>query len=143
MNILTPIIDFHIDNMYFKEMDNINNLEHVIEYRVGLFSTIGFTCEIEFQQSPQISSHYFNNVVIDFEDTELIARLRDIEEKILQKANITKQPIFKLYDGIRSGKIKIYLEKQKSIDIVTRVILRIQSIWENNENYGLYFKFFI
>ena len=38
---------------------------------------------------------------------------------------------------------RIYLEKQKSIDIVTRVILRIQSIWENNENYGLYFKFFI
>lgn len=71
---------------------------------------------------------------------ELIEQIREIEDKLLQKLEITnKIPEYKIYEQLKSGNIKIFNDipiKQNST-----LILKISGIWETQTNYGVTYKF--
>lgn len=80
---------------------------------------------------------YVFNVLIH---KELIEKIRKIEENILKKANVTnKAPLFKIYEQLQSGCIKMFSDNIPKNN--GTFILKISGIWENNNNYGLTFKF--
>jgi hypothetical protein len=70
---------------------------------------------------------------------DIIENIRTIEEELLEKYKINKMPLFKIYEQIRSGYIKIFSDigpLQKC-----NFILKISGIWETQNNYGLTYKF--
>jgi len=75
-----------------------------------------------------------------FNHTEIIDRLKSIEEDILKKANIKdKKPQYPIYDRLKNGNIKAFCDiGTKS---VCSFILKISGIWETTDSYGLTYKF--
>jgi hypothetical protein len=86
---------------------------------------------------------YYNKYKCSFNvnaHSDLITRLKNIEENILKKMGIDdKTPQFKVYDQLKTGNIKIFgetISKQNNL-----FILKISGIWETPQNYGLTYKF--
>jgi hypothetical protein len=75
--------------------------------------------------------------------TELIEKIKIIEENILKKIDIyDKTPQFKIYEQFISGNIKIFFDYYSNSSSSNNLfILKISGIWENQSNYGLTFKF--
>ena len=73
----------------------------------------------------------------------MIRKIVDIETKILDKLAIkNKQPMFKISDQLQMGCIKVFSEKQNSIDATkSHIVLKMSGIWETDAAYGLTFKF--
>lgn len=87
---------------------------------------------------------YYNKAKYSFNivaHKDLIEKIRKIEENILKKANVyNKSPLFKIYEQLQTGCIKLFNDTTQS-KISGLFILKISGIWENNNNYGLTFKF--
>ena len=71
---------------------------------------------------------------------ELIENIKTIEENILKKIEIkNKIPLFKIYEQISNGNIKLFNEvTNKSNNLF---VLKISGIWETQFNYGVTYKF--
>jgi len=69
----------------------------------------------------------------------LIAKIKNIEESLLNKIKFNKKPCFKIYEQFSSGNIKLFAESQSNINM--RIVLKMSGIWENEQNYGLTYKF--
>lgn len=71
---------------------------------------------------------------------ELIENIKTIEENILKKIEIkNKIPLFKIYEQISNGNIKLFNEViNKSNNLF---VLKISGIWETQFNYGVTYKF--
>ena len=72
---------------------------------------------------------------------EAINGIKKIEKIILKKYNSIKIPSYNLSELIDSGVIRLFTdfnEKKK----VTNIILKISGLWENDETYGVTYKFF-
>lgn len=70
----------------------------------------------------------------------LIEKLKHIEESILNKYKTNKTPLYKIYEQIKSGYIKVFSEISNKTSC--SFILKISGIWENQVSYGLTYKFF-
>lgn len=70
---------------------------------------------------------------------EIIDNLKIIEEDILKKQRTNKIPMYKIYEQIRSGYIKIFSDIGNIQQC--NFILKISGIWETPQNYGLTYKF--
>jgi len=86
---------------------------------------------------------YFNKYKCSFDigaHTNLIQRIKIIEDNILKKINIIgKAPQYKIYEQISNGNIKIFSD---NIDNITNnFLLKIAGIWETEYHYGLTYKF--
>jgi hypothetical protein len=86
---------------------------------------------------------YYNKYKCNFDTNSnniLINILKNIEEDILKKANIKdKNPVYKIYDQIQNGNIKIFSENIENIN--NEFLLKISGIWETSSNYGVTYKF--
>ena len=85
---------------------------------------------------------YYNKYKCSFNfsnNKDIIDNLKTVEEEILKKHRTTKIPLYKIYEQLKSGYIKIFSDvgnvQQCSF------ILKISGIWETPQNYGLTYKF--
>lgn len=88
------------------------------------------------------SEKYYNKYKCCFNisnNKDIIDNLKIIEEEILKKHRTDKTPLYKIYEQIKAGYIKIFVDvgniQQCSF------ILKISGIWETPNNYGLTYKF--
>jgi hypothetical protein len=73
-----------------------------------------------------------------------INQLKSIEESILDKICINnKKPVFRLYEQLNSGNIKLFKDNLKlhKINKDNEFIIKISGIWENEYEYGITYKF--
>jgi len=87
---------------------------------------------------------YFNKFKCNFNielNKYIIDCIKIIEEKLLKKYKINKNPNFKIYEQLKNGNIKIFNDLGSKP--FQNFILKISGIWETNMNYGLTFKFII
>jgi hypothetical protein len=70
---------------------------------------------------------------------DIIDNLKIIEEEILKKYKTNKTPLFKIYEQIKTGYIKIFSDVGNNQKC--SFILKISGIWEIQQNYGLTYKF--
>lgn len=84
---------------------------------------------------------YYNKFKCSFSVSahrNIIEQLRAVEESILSKYKTTKQPMFKIYEQVRSGCIKLFDDLNQA---KTLFVLKISGIWETQHHYGLTYKF--
>jgi len=100
----------------------------------------GIYLEIELK-NVQCEKHY-NKYKYSFnvnEHSNIIDKIKNIEESLLNKIKFNKKPCFKIYEQFINGNIKLFVECQSNKNI--RVVLKMSGIWENEYNYGLTYKF--
>ena len=145
MNIIIPIKDFNLNNVYYSE--KIKNTVMPDSYFIRIIYSnsdvtlngIYLKC---FFSVLNISNHY-NKYICNLninENTELVSYLRNLEMSILQKFNIKEKfPVYNLQDSLSQNVIKIFSDLP--ILDTSYFILKISGIWESNREYGLTFKF--
>jgi hypothetical protein len=70
---------------------------------------------------------------------QLINKIKNIEENILQKIKINKIPLYKINEQLQNGNFKIFNDVKFTDS--TSFILKISGVWETQNNYGLTYKF--
>ena len=145
MNIVKELNQFNKDCVYFCDpiKNNImtDGLFIRILYSTDFFVMNGIYLSIFFQNITV--EKYYNKYRCNFDyhiHKDLIDKIRHIEETILQKVNIKgKTPLYKIYEQICNGNIKVFLE---NIENITNLFsLKISGIWETDTNYGVTYKF--
>ena len=145
MNIVQRINQFNIENVYFCDPIKNNIVTDGIFIRIlysnTLFMLNGIYLLILFQNLT--IEKYYNKYRCNFDiilHKELINQIKNIEELILLKNNIKgKIPIFKIYEHIKNGNIKIFSDNMETIN--NSFVLKISGIWETDLNYGVTYKF--
>jgi hypothetical protein len=145
MNIVKNIDQYNDNFVYFCDpiKNNIMNNGNFIRilYSTSIFVLNGIYLNISINQLT--IEKYFNKYKCSFDigaHTNLIQRIKIIEENILRKINILgKSPQYKIYEQISNGNIKIFSD---NIDNITNnFLLKIAGIWETEYHYGLTYKF--
>lgn len=97
-----------------------------------LFHLFDVTCE-----------KYYNKYKCNFSmDRDTIDYLKVIEEQLLSKYKSNKVPLFKIYEQISTGSIKLFLDPPATMHTAGgSFVLKISGIWETQYNYGLTYKF--
>jgi len=147
MNIIKNIEQYNEDNVYFLEpiKNNIMNNGNFIRiiYSTSLFVLNGIYIHVNFNYTSV--DKYYNKYKYSFDITqhsELIEKLRIIEERLLNKISILgKIPQFKIYEQVKNGNIKVFLDTSEKI--CNTFLLKIAGIWETENDYGLTYKFLI
>lgn len=144
MNLVKTINQYNQNNIFFSEpiknniIDNGNFIKIIYSNNNVTFN--GIFLIIDFKNI--ICEKYYNKYKIIFNvklHKNIIDNLKNIEEDILKKYNINKNPNFKLNELLNTGTIKIFNEVNNINNC--NLILKISGIWETNFNYGLTFKF--
>tara|TARA_B100000482_G_C12434361_1_gene230379 strand:- start:50 stop:340 length:291 start_codon:yes stop_codon:yes gene_type:complete len=86
-----------------------------------------------------INKEYSNYINIK-KNSNYKTLLADIENKILDKYNISKNKVFKLTEQLTQNSIKIFNNDNNNNNI-TKIIIKISGLWEDDNNYGLTYKF--
>jgi hypothetical protein len=152
MNIVQEITQFNDDFIYFCKpiKNNIINEGKFIKiiYSTPHFVLNGIYLRLEFCDI--ITEKYYNKFKCSFNpyfQKELIEFIKNMEEKILKKANIqNKIPTTKIYEQFKSGNIKVFTSDQNlTVQKVQPCVflLKISGIWETDINYGITFKFIV
>lgn len=146
MNIVKKIDQFNKDFVYFCDPIKNNIMTDGVFIRIlysnDIFVMNGIYLMITFQNVS--IEKYYNKYRCNFDinfHKEIIDKIKLIEEGILKKRikNMNKIPVFKIYEQIRNGNIKVFANSQDSIH--NSFILKISGIWETEINYGVTYKF--
>jgi len=146
MNLVKEINQYDENNIYFCEpiKNNIMIDGYFIRiiYSNSLFILNGINFLIKLN-NVSLDKYYnkykctFNTII----HKEFIEKYKNIEECILKKSNIkNKIPQYKIYDQIKNGNIKLFLDNDDKI-INNFFMLKISGIWETETHYGLTYKF--
>jgi hypothetical protein len=155
MNLILNIEQYNDNHIFFSDpiKNNIMNFDKFIRiiYSPLTFGTNGILLNINIRDI--INYEKFYNKYKCFFNTSshknLIEQLQNIEMNLLKKSNIkNKIPHYKIYEQIKSGNIKFFLENNKLVNnklvnqlINNNFILKISGIWETDNDYGLTYKF--
>jgi hypothetical protein len=144
MNLVKLIDQYNSNNLIFCEpiKNNIMNDGTFVRilYSSDIISFNGVYLLINLSECS--CEKFYNKIKCTFNSStqkELIEKLKVIEEDILKKYNNNKIPLFKIYEQISSGFIKIYSEIGTKYNNL--FILKISGIWETQTHYGLTYKF--
>jgi hypothetical protein len=149
MNIVIDIDDFNKDNIFLQEPVKNNIIDDSkfirIIYSNNIFSIntlyIGFNLHI-IQLENYFNKHKF--VFNVKQNAKAINQLKSIEESILDKIFINnKKPVFRLYEQLNSGNLKLFKDNLKlhKINSDNEFIIKISGIWDNEYEYGITYKF--
>lgn len=144
MNLLLTPEQYNEDCVYFCEpiKNVVMDSGHFIRilYSNSIFTLNGIFLLFHIQYE-SVEKYFNNKLKFTFNPPShhsIIQRLKQIEEKILIKANIrNKRPTFKLYEQIKNGTIKVF---SNSSQVSAQFLFKIAGIWETNNEYGLTFK---
>ncbi len=149
MNIVIDIDEFNKDHIFLQEPVKNNIIDDSkfirIIYSNNIFSIN--TLYIVFNLHIVQVENYFNKHKFVFnikQHTKVINQLKSIEETILDKIFINnKKPVFRLYDQLNSGNIKLFKDNLKlhKINNDNEFIIKISGIWDNEYEYGITYKF--
>jgi hypothetical protein len=149
MNIVIDIDDFNKDHIFLQEPVKNNIIDDSkfirIIYSTNIFSinTVYIVLKLNIIQI----EHYFNKHKFIFnvkQNMTQINQLKSMEESILDKVFINnKKPVFRLYEQLISGNIKLFKESLKlhKINSDNEFIIKISGLWENKYEYGITYKF--
>jgi len=145
MNIVKNLNQFNIDNVYYCDPIKNNIVNDGIFIRIiyssSLFILNGIYLLISFNNLT--TEKYYNKFRCNFDiitHKDIIIKIKSIEDEILQKIYIkNKVPIYKIYDHIKNGNLKIFSDNIETIN--NNFVLKISGVWETEINYGLTYKF--
>ena len=149
MNIVIDIDEFNKDYIFLQEPVKNNIIDDSkfirIIYSTNIFSinTVYIVLKLNIIQI----EHYFNKHKFIFnvkQNMTQINQLKSMEESILDKVFINnKKPVFRLYEQLISGNIKLFKESLKlhKINSDNEFIIKISGLWENKYEYGITYKF--
>jgi len=145
MNIVKELNQFNKEYVYFCDAIKNNVMPEGsfirILYSTELFVMNGIYLSIWFQNISV--EKYYNKYRCVFDchnHLEIIDRVQQLEEDLLRKINIkNKTPVFKIYEQICNGNIKVFSESIENIHNL--FLLKISGIWETDKNYGVTYKF--
>lgn len=145
MNIVERIDQYNENNLYFCEpiKNNIMNDGTFIRIIYSTHNIVLNGIYLLVQLNDINCEKYYNKYKCSFNvytHKDLIESLKNIEETIMKKIEIkNKIPLFKIYEQLKNGNIKIFNE------VTTRnnnsFILKISGVWETQTNYGVTYKF--
>lgn len=144
MNIVKTFEQYNTDFVYFCEpiKNNIMNDGNFIRiiYSTPFFVLNGIYLFINIANTT--IEKYYNKYKCNFDieqHKEVIENIHNIEQCILKKANISnKIPQFKIYEQLKNGNIKIFID---NIEKINGFALKIAGLWETDTQYGLTYKF--
>jgi hypothetical protein len=153
MNILNNISNFDKDYIYFYEpiknniMNNGKFIKIIYSTPEYMLNSINLIFDMHYFSIEKNYNKYKCIFDIDLHK-EFLSKIKNIEEDILNKFMFiysvkTKNQILKLYEQFKEGNIKVYQENFRNVTNKYTIILRISGIWENNDEYGLTYKFFV
>jgi len=135
------------DNKYLYFCDSIrNNIMNDGSFIRILYSTELITLNgifIIINLNDITSEKYYNKYKCSFNvlsHKEIIDKIKNIEEDILIKYKTNKTPLYKIYDQMKTGHIKVFSDIKNNEN--NYFILKISGIWETEDSYGLTYKFF-
>lgn len=148
MNLVKYLNQYNNEHIYFSEplQNNIITDSKFIRIYYSTPDVIFNGIYISLTFNSLKLERFYNKLLffIDINDEnnkEILEQIFEIEKHLLDKSNILKNKIFNLKNQLESGIIKLYsdnnIEKKNTFDI----ILKISGIWENNDDFGLTFKF--
>ena len=145
MNIVKTVDQYHEYCIYICDPIKNNIINEGVFIRI-LYSNELFILNAVYLHFPLQNvfvEKYYNKYKCSFDINshhEIIEKIKNIEEVILKKINITnKVKHYKLYDQIKNGNIKIFSD---NIDNIHNIfILKISGIWETPYEYGITYKF--
>ena len=167
MNVIIPSETFNINNIYFQDpiknniFDNSNFIKIIYSNNVLTLNcvVIEFNLYLLNRDIFYNKHKYSYNVSLNF---DTISSLYAIEKNILSKlSHLKKRPVYRLYDSLILGHIKVFHEKNDCINnnanknnnnaknnlininlnLLHSFGLKISGVWENNIEYGLTYKF--
>lgn len=145
MNLVKTFEQYNANNLIFCEpiKNNIMNDGNFIRilYSNNLMTLNGVYLLLNLNDIT--CEKYYNKFKCSFNalnHKELIEKLRLIEEDIIQKYKTNKTPLYKIYEQIKSGYIKVFSDTGNKTNSL--FIIKISGIWETQTNYGLTYKFF-
>ena len=149
MNIVIDIDEFNKDYIFLQEPVKNNIIDDSkfirIIYSNNIFAVN--TVYIVFNLNIVQIENYFNKHKFVFnvkQNTKAINQLKSIEEAILDKIFINnKKPVFRLYEQLNSGNLKLFKDNLKlhKINSDNEFIIKISGIWDNEYEYGITYKF--
>lgn len=149
MNIVIDINDFNKDFVFLQEPVKNNIIDDSkfirIIYSNNIFSLN--TLYVSFNLQISQLENYFNKHKFIFnikQNMKTISQMRCLEETILEKIYINnKKSVFRLYDQLNSGNLKLFKENLKLNKPYNdhELIIKISGIWENDYEYGITYKF--
>ena len=151
MNIVIDIDEFNKDHIFLQEPVKNNIIDDSKFIRIIYSNNIFYvnTLYISFNLHIIQIENYFNKHKFVFnvtQNTKQINQLKYIEESILDKVFISnKKPVFRLYEQLNSGNLKLFKENIKihKINTTNDFIIKISGIWENEYEYGIIYKFVV
>jgi len=132
--------NFHENNLYFSDVIKntiiINGkfIRLTYSHNNTIFNGLHIMIPINI-----INKEYSNYINIK-KNSNYKTLLADIENKILDKYNISKNKVFKLTEQLTQNSIKIFNNDNNNNNI-TKIIIKISGLWEDDNNYGLTYKF--
>ena len=149
MNIVIDIDEFNKDYIFLQEPVKNNIIDDSKFIRLIYSNNIFSVNTVYIVVNLQIVNieNYFNKHKFLFnvkQNMKAINQLKSIEESILDKICINnKKPVFRLYEQLNSGNIKLFKDSLKlhKINKDNEFIIKISGIWENEYEYGITYKF--
>ena len=151
MNIVKTIEQYNDDYVYFCDpiKNNIMNDGNFIRilYSTPIFILNGIYLSISINQLT--IEKYYNKYKCHFDTStsyhkQLINKLQKIEDSILSQISIKhKVRQYKLHEQLVDGNIRFFLETDLNEKCIMNgmFILKISGVWENENHYGLTYKF--
>lgn len=149
MNIVIDIDEFNKDHIFLQEpvknniIDDSKFIRIIYSNNIFVINTVYIIFNLHIIQI----ENYFNKYKFIFnikQNTKPINQFKSIEESILDKIFINnKKPVFRLYEQLNSGNIKLFKDSLKLHKTYSdnEFIIKISGIWENEYEYGITYKF--
>jgi hypothetical protein len=146
MNMVQRADQYNIDNVYFCDPIKNNVMSEGKFIRV-LYSTPAVVLKgvsLVLTLHDAINEEYYNKYKCIFNTLShrsMIEHMRQIEVGLLDRAGIIgKVPHYKIFDQLRNGYIKLFLDPCDK-DVSSQFVLKISGVWETEHFYGLTYKF--
>jgi len=148
MLLVNDINNYNNQNIFFCDPVN-NSIMHEGKFIRILYSTSnvvlnGIYLFISFNEiANERTNKYKYTFNTTTENNIIINNLKNIEKNILDKYQLyqtnDKIPQYKIYEQLNNGYLKLFFDIKENTNC--SFILKISGIWENNDTYGLTYKF--
>lgn len=146
MYIIHSIEDFNVDDIYFNKSVNntvINNGKFTrVLFSNSLYTINSLLYLINFSSISIEQSYNKYKCYFSYEKNKnLISKIHNIENTILEITSINKDKKFCISDQLDTGFIRLFENSMPERD--KKFILKISGIWETDTDYGLTYKFML
>jgi hypothetical protein len=132
--------------IYFNEpiQNNIINESRYIRILYSTPSIVFNGIHVLINLSIDTIERQYNKNILYYnieKNTQPINSIKKIEKIILKKYNSSKTPSYNLSELLDGGVIRLFTDLTEKKKVVN-IILKISGLWEDDETYGVTYKFF-